>query len=143
MATRPITITDSDPSTGRLELSDRGHTPADAGDTILWHIGQDSGVYSITSIEEKDNSDEIFSPGYPRPQGVNWRGEIRRTAPVGAVYRYSIWWKPSQKAEAIRHDPIISIRPRLSPKKRIFKLLLKLFLVLFGISIFFWLKKKK
>ncbi len=141
MPTRPIKITGSNSSTGSLKLSDHGHTVATPGDTILWQIGRHSGVDSITLIEEKKSSYDIFSRD-PEPQGRNWTGEISSTAPGGAEYRYSIYWKASENGPVKKHDPIISIRPSFSPIIRVIKLIIKVFLILFVISLFFWRKKK-
>ncbi len=109
MATLVIFIKGVDPD-GLLELSDRGHTKARPGDTIMWQIDQHSGVESITSIEGKKYSTNIFSSG-PFQQGRNWKGEISSNANDNDIFLYSILWKGEEKDEVHKHDPIISIRP--------------------------------
>src|SRR5688572_26545624 len=74
MATRPISITGSNTSTGELDL-DFPNLEAFSGDTILWKIHPKSGVDSIEIIREKTGSDDIWST---RPQnGNHWNGKIK------------------------------------------------------------------
>ena len=114
MATRPIKITESDPKTGSLQLGDDehtkdGHTRADAGDTILWQIANQSGVHSIVAIKQKSGSN--FWSEQPQRQGANWKGTISDKAQKSEQYEYAIHWKASENGEVLVHDPIISIRP--------------------------------
>jgi len=110
MPTHVIKITGSNSSNGDLTLDDRGHTRAEAGDTIKWLIGQHSGVYAIVSIQEKSGSTNIWSTP-PRQQGNHWEGEIAPDAEECDVYVYSITWKASEKEDPLTFDPIISIKP--------------------------------
>jgi hypothetical protein len=108
MPTRVISIEGSDLSTGYLNLSDHGHTQADAGDTILWHIDHKSNVDSITSIEAKSVSNNFWS-SLPHSQGNNWTGDIDPSAPANAEYNYSIRW--TEHGNSHIYDPKISIKP--------------------------------
>ena len=60
MANRPITITNSNTANGSLTLSDQGNTNVDPGDTVIWIIGQGSGVESIDAITDYPNSTDVF-----------------------------------------------------------------------------------
>lgn len=108
-ATRPIKITKSDATTGSLELPDRGRSEAEAGDTILWQIANNSGVYSIVAITQKSGTNFWSEP--PQPQGANWKGTISPEAKDFDEYEYAIHWKASEDGPVLVHDPIISIRP--------------------------------
>ena len=140
MPTRPIKITGSNTSDGSLVLPNRGHTPADAGDTILWQIGNRSGVRSIQSIQEKRGSTDIFSAP-PRRHGSNWQGDINPAAPALARYIYSITWLADDGSGPHIHDPIISIRPRTTSKVLLTVALLA-FTVAVGIYTYKFLHKK-
>jgi hypothetical protein len=111
MATRVVRITGSDINNGQLELSDRGHTKADPGDTIQWQIEQNSGVDSIVSIQEKSDSENIWASP-PRLQGSNWTGAISSTSRPYDAYVYSITWRRGSVTKVC--DPIISIKPTSS-----------------------------
>ena len=142
MANRPITISASNPSNGTLTLSDHGHTRASRRDSVSWHIGQNSGVDSITLIQKKPSSPDIFSTP-PRQQGMNWRGEISSTAPFYPEYEYSIFWLADDKSGPHEYDPKISVKPTpllLFKKKPIF-FLLAFFVALF--SLVFLLRNRK
>ena len=134
MATRTIKIVASCISTGALILDDHGHTPADAGDKIIWQIQNGSGVKSIVSIDKKFGSPEIFSTR-PHQQGNVWTGTISSSVPGGTIYDYFISWtdtnNPSQQHT---FDPIISIKP--TSIFSISKIVMSL-LVFFGFSFFF------
>ena len=110
MPTRPIKITSGNTADGSLQLSDRGHTEAEAGDTILWQIANKSGVGAITAIEEKSDSTDIFSSP-PRKRGNNWVGVIDRAAPSKAEYQYSIVWTAEDGSGPYTFDPKITIKP--------------------------------
>ena len=103
-----IKIEGGDPSTGRLHLSDRGHTRARRGTIIKWEIHTTS-VHSIASIDPKENSDDIWETS-PHPQGNHWTGTTGSEDESG-VYIYSIGWKSSANSPTHTHDPIISMRP--------------------------------
>lgn len=110
MPTRPIKITAGDPSNGSLTLSDHGHTVAEGGDTILWQIQNKSGVASITAIQEKPDSTNIFSTT-PRKRGNNWMGVIDTAAAPEAEYLYSIVWMAEDGSGPYTFDPKITIKP--------------------------------
>ena len=136
MASRVIRIM-TGYSDGTLELSDHAHTKAKRTDTIIWQIHSHSGVKSITAIEEKKTSYDIFSTD-PYPQGSHWRGEISSIAPIGAEYRYSIFWKATNNTEH-KYDPIISINPSFSDD---IVETATFFLSLALLCLLFWRKKK-
>ena len=103
-----IKIENGDPSTEILQLSDRGHTRARPGTIIKWEIHTKS-VETITSIDPKENSDDIWETR-PHPQGNHWTGTTGSADNCG-VYIYSIKWKSSATSPTHTHDPIISMRP--------------------------------
>jgi hypothetical protein len=80
MATRPVQIISGNATNGNLVLDYHRRT-AHAGDTILWHIKNHSGVHSIVCIEPKEGAQNIWQTP-PAPQGNNWRGVIKSSAPV-------------------------------------------------------------
>lgn len=110
MPTRPIKITAGNTSDGSLELSDHGHTEAEGGDTILWQIANKAGVGSITAIQEKPDSTDIFSTR-PGKRGHNWVGVIDSGAAPKAEYLYSIVWMAEDGSGPYTFDPKISIKP--------------------------------
>jgi hypothetical protein len=142
MATRVIAIMKGYPD-GKLKLSDRGHTIAKRGDTILWQIDPDSEVDCIISIQEKSGSTNIF-PIPPHAQGNNWTGDISSTVPDCTIYVYSITWSNGSVTHVF--DPIISIKPSkislIEPSKFSLIVLVTFVLGLFGTSLLFWRKKK-
>jgi hypothetical protein len=144
MATRPIKITASNSSNGSLTLDDHGHTTAKPGDTILWQIGNDSGVDSIISIQEKYGSTNIFlTPPYK--QGNNWRGDIDPHVPLYTVYLYSITWLAKDGSGSHKFDPIISIKPTDFFFKLVKKIirLVPILTVILGVLLLFSDKKKR
>jgi hypothetical protein len=110
MPTRPIKIMAGNTADGSLQLSDRGHTVAEGGDTILWQIANKSGVASITAIEEKADSTNIFSEP-PHKKGNNWVGVVDPEAPPKAEYVYSIVWMAGDGSGPYTFDPKITIKP--------------------------------
>ena len=123
MANHNITIEGID-SEGHLILSDRGlgYTAGQKTDTITWIIGPQSGVASITDIQDNSSID-VFNPN-PRPfpqdpptrADSNWRGTIRSdlTLPNPPNYveeSYSILFRRTPGGEVERHDPIIRVNP--------------------------------
>ena len=150
MATRPVQIISGNATNGTLVL-DKHRREAHAGDTILWHIKNHSGVYSIISIEPKPDAQNIWQTP-PAPQGSNWRGVIKSSAPDNYDYNYLIKWKATKDGNPLTQDPIITIRPTgvvILPDKyffieKAFKLIIALVLMLTGISILLmWMKKWK
>ena len=116
---RIITITGSDANSGTLTLSDQGTTNADPGDQITWVIGANSGVASITGINDKPASTDVFSvePAL-QPPTTNWLGTINPAIPRGSVESYTILWTTagsgwlnSGGGTAKSFDPKIQINP--------------------------------
>ena len=107
----PITITASNSSDVTLTLSDHGNTNVDPGESVLWHIGQNSGVESITSITKKASSVDIFSTA-PHQDGSgnspNWKGVVSLTS-AGSEYYYSIFWLAADGSGTHEFDPKISV----------------------------------
>ncbi|MEP6596945.1 MAG: hypothetical protein ABJA71_13415, partial [Ginsengibacter sp.] len=123
----PIKILASKSSNGTLTLSDHGHSQASRGDSVTWQIGNKSGVASITSVQKKPFSPEIFSTP-PRRQGSNWRGVISSTTPSYTNYEYSIFWLANDGTGPYEYDPKISVNPRIY--------LFKKKLILFSLALF-------
>jgi hypothetical protein len=141
-----ITITDSNPTTGELELSDGGRTKAKRKETITWKIGSNSGVKSISNIYPKTPMPTPFFSKFPHRDGssANWKAVIDHDAVYYSEYNYSISWIPNESDEIKEHDPIISIKPSdESFLMRIIKVVTTILIVLFGISILFSDKKKR
>ena len=106
MATRPISVTGSNTSTGDLDL-DYPNLEAYSGDTILWKIHPKSGVDSIEVIREKTGSNDIWST---RPQnGNHWKGKIKDGVPNNYEYNYEIGW--TKDGQQYLFDPKISVNP--------------------------------
>ena len=105
-----IKITGSDTATGRLVLSDQGHTEASHGSNVIWQIHDDK-VLSIR-IVPKGSTDNVWSRE-PRRQGnppnSHWQGTTRFVVTRYLEYAYSIEWTSSSGQHT--HDPIISMRP--------------------------------
>ena len=150
MATRPVQIISGNATTGTLVL-DKHRREAHAGDTILWHIKNNSGVNSIISIEPKLSAQNIWETA-PTPQGSNWSGVIKCSAPDNYDYNYLIKWKATKDGNPLTQDPIITIRPTgvVIPPDKVFLIekvitqLITFLLMLTGISLFIlWLKKRK
>ncbi|WP_080240432.1 hypothetical protein [Spirosoma rigui] len=105
--THPITIEKVNPD-GTLVLSDHGNTIASRGDTILWHIGKNSGVESITAIRKDSELDVFVDPG-PAPLGKNWSGVIRDDLSIPCEEKYSICYKPVDSTVVHCFDPKIQV----------------------------------
>ena len=110
MANRPITILAINPDNS-LELSDRGRTEANSGDTVTWIIGPNSGVASITSIAEKPGSPDVFNPD-PAPLGgsSNWQGTIRQVS-ESTEEEYNISYTKESGGGVFTFDPVIRANP--------------------------------
>lgn len=92
-----------------LILSDNGVTVASRGDTVQWIIGPNSGVRSITGVQDNSSVD-IFSPD-PGPVGgsSNWRGQINSSLPIPSEETYTINFLPVSGNEEYSFDPKIQV----------------------------------
>lgn len=72
--THTITVEGINPDGTTLVLSDNGDTIASRGDKVQWIIGPESGVVSITGIEDNSHID-VFDPDPANTDGV-WSGLI-------------------------------------------------------------------
>lgn len=107
-----ITITNGDPVTGILTLSDHGQTDVDPSDTVTWIIGQNSGVGSITAISDDPNSTDVFNPDPALVGGsTNWKGTINPSIAKGTIEDYTICWKTSSGTTPPCYDPKIAVNP--------------------------------
>jgi hypothetical protein len=112
MQNHNITITYGDPSTGVLTLSDRGQTNVDPSDTVTWLIGQNSGVYLISSITDDAGSTDVFFPDPAVVGGsTNWKGTINPNVAKGAMENYTICWQTAPGTTPLCFDPKIQINP--------------------------------
>ena len=109
-----ITITGSNPGTGELTLSDRGHTYAKKKETIVWNLGNNCGVASIVEIAMKPSppSTNIFStPPHSLGSSTNWSAVVNNTVAISSEYIYFIKWMPATGGGTKIYDPKISIIP--------------------------------
>lgn len=131
-----ITIIDSKPVTGELTLSDQGHTRAQRKETILWKLGPNCGVKTISNIYPKKSppSNNIFSE-LPHRAGSsdNWKAVVHKKAHLYADYNYSIFWIPKNSDQIKEHDPKISVKPTTF---NLFKLILIVLSSIFSIFLF-------
>ena len=110
MAHRPITILGIN-SDNSLNLSDRGNTIANPSDTITWHIAQNSGVASITSILNKAGSPNVFNPvPAPLANSSNWQGTIDPAINSSTEEDYSIGYTKTIGGN-FEYDPKIQVNP--------------------------------
>ncbi len=117
---RIIKITHGDPQTGVLTLSDQGTTNTDPGDQVTWQIEPGSGVASITSIEEKPDSEDVFNPDpAPLPNSTSWQGTVNPNIENGAEEYYTIKWVTSGSGwlnqgggQPKSYDPLIKVQPK-------------------------------
>lgn len=94
--------------------SSNGNGAAEKNWSVRWKVKRDIFVQSITGIQEKDNSTDIFTHHPPRMHAARlWTATVDANAPDYAVYRYSILWKDSDGNDQTE-DPIISINPSTS-----------------------------
>lgn len=119
-----ITITGVDKTTGKLILSDRGHSKAKRHEDVHWKVNDpEKIVVGISAIlwQQNDpdpNNRNIFTNDPPRPQGSNpvakhWIGRVNQHESDTAVYHYGISWVDNKGGEH-PNDPIISIKPTRS-----------------------------
>lgn len=137
-----IIIIDSNPVTGKLKLSDNGRTRAKRKETILWKLGPNCGVKTISNIYPKKSppSDNIFSE-LPHRAGSsdNWKAVVHKKAAYFSEYNYSIFWVPEGSDDIKEYDPKIAIKPTpLNP----FKIILIILSSIFSIFLFTELFKR-
>ena len=153
MPTRPVRIIKGN-SDGTLEIIPCTRREAHRGDTILWQIDHNSGVYEIVLIDKKQPVAPAISPDIwqtlPRKVGNNWQGDISTTAPLDTPYYYFIKWKATATGPVLTQDPIITIRPssviiiNFTPIGKTFNWILSSVLFITGISFFIlWKMKRK
>ena len=110
MKNHKITIKKIFPN-GSLDLSDKGKTEVDPGDTVTWIIHPHSGVNEITGII--NNSEiNIFSKGPSRVGGKskNWKGTVDPNIPRGSEEDYDIAYTKTGSSANRMFDPKISVR---------------------------------
>lgn len=108
MANRTITITGIN-SDGTLILSDGGTTTANAGDTVTWVVGDNSGVASITGIID-DSEIDVFSPDPVPVSSTSWQGTIKTTPPTSMeTEEYTINYLKIGDAVIHSFDPKIQV----------------------------------
>jgi hypothetical protein len=96
MADHTITITASNTSTGGLTLAGPASPPINSGDTVTWIIGANSGVSSISAIDNNStnhpNEVDVFSPDPAQvPGSTNWQGTV--AVNMGGHHEYyTIGW---------------------------------------------------
>lgn len=107
-----IAITHGDPKTGILDLSDKGKTFVDPGDTVTWLIQNGSGVKKISSIIPDPGSNNVFKPD-PEPVGAstNWKGTVNPSIPKGTLEDYTICWVADDGKIPPCFDPKIQVNP--------------------------------
>ena len=96
-----------------LKLSDRGKTDAGPGDTITWVIKNKSGVASITGIDAKPGSNEVFiSPPTQIGGSTNWKGTIKNKDQFNGITTedYTINYT-KESGGAFSYDPKIQVNP--------------------------------
>ena len=110
MKNHPITI-ERILSNGDLELSDRGRTDVEPGDTVTWNIHPRSGVAEITNIVRSDGVN-VFSEGPARLGGSsNWRGTVNPHIPRNSQEKYDIHYKRDGSDAVEVFDPKIVVNP--------------------------------
>lgn len=110
MRNHPITIERILPN-GDLQLSDRGRTGVDPGDTVTWLIHPRSGVAEITNILRSDGVN-VFSEGPSRVgNSNNWRGTVDPRIPRNSEEKYDIHYKRTGSNVAEVYDPKIVVNP--------------------------------
>lgn len=114
MATKPITITGIDSTTGNPILVDNNNKNAynfrvDAGDTVQWNINPNSGVSAITRLPPKEGSTDVFQSGDPhkKAQSNNWEGTVKEST-RGEEEDYNIIWT-DEDGGTHTFDPKISV----------------------------------
>ena len=110
MANRPITIEGIN-SDGTLDLSDKGITKVDRGDTVTWKIGRKSGVAAITGIIKKPGTTDIFAPNDPAPveSSSHWQGTVNPEIPPNSEEIYTINYTKVEGNEGGSFDPKIQV----------------------------------
>lgn len=94
--------------------SDNGNGEAKKNWIVHWKVKRDIDVLSITEIQKKSSSPDIFTVHPPRAESSRkWKATVDSTAQDHTQYHYSILWKDAN-GNVHTHDPIISINPSLS-----------------------------
>jgi hypothetical protein len=94
--------------------SNNGNGSAQRNWSVRWKVKRDIAVKSITGIQRKDNSPDIFTQHPPRMQDPRrWKAKVDSTVSDYTDYHYSILWKDIEGGDHT-HDPIISINPSTS-----------------------------
>ena len=141
--THNIHIIASDLDSGKLTFHPRGssHARVEAGDTIRWHIRDDSEVDAIDSITAKIETDKIWSQEPRRTKGGHWEGVVKTTAKDDEFYLYLVKWTRGNHTRT--HDPLISIRP--SDFDHILNFILKSlpWIAIGGLATFLYGKKRR
>jgi len=114
-----ITITGSNSTTGKLDVSDNGKTFAPANDKIKWLLANGCGVDSITSMSKKpsppeDPSVDIWSePPHQIGGSKNWTATIKSSARPGDEWNYYIYWKAKNGEIPPPFDPKIIVNTKI------------------------------
>ena len=110
MANHPITIEGIN-ADGTLDLSDKGITKVDGGDTVTWKIGNKSGVAVITGIIRKPGTIDLFAPNDPAPVGgsTHWQGIVNEKVERDSVEDYTIDYIKVEGNERGSFDPKIQV----------------------------------
>jgi hypothetical protein len=105
---------------GRLDFkvngrhSNNGNGSAEKNWSVRWKVKRDIAVKSITGIQRKENSPDIFTQHPPRMHDPRrWKAKVDSTVSDYTDYHYSILWKDIDERDHT-HDPIISINPSTS-----------------------------
>src|SRR5215207_6301175 len=86
--------------------SNNGDGAAEKNWSVRWKVKRDIVVQSITGIQEKDSSTNIFTRNPPRKDDARlWKAKVDSNAGDYAVYRYSILWTDANGNDQIE-DPI-------------------------------------
>jgi hypothetical protein len=94
--------------------SNNGNGSAEKNWSVRWKVKRDISVQSITNIQRKSNSPDIFTQHPPRMRDSRrWNAKVDSTASDYVEYHYSIFWK-GMDGLVHEEDPIISINPSTS-----------------------------
>jgi hypothetical protein len=91
--------------------SNNGNGSAEKNWSVRWKVKRGIAVKSITDIQKKNASPDIFIQNPPRMQDSRrWKAKVDSTVNDYTDYHYSILWKDIDEGDHT-HDPIISIKP--------------------------------
>lgn len=108
MKTVTITILSINPD-GTLNLSDGGTSDVSIGDTVQWEIGPNSGVASITGIEDNVDLDIFYPDPALDPGSSQWSGVVRTGLTLPCEETYTIHYTTTSTNEVHRYDPKIQV----------------------------------